>query len=48
MAQKQTMPLTVHGFLKQRLKSSNVNVNPIESIRKPNATVKRSVSNQVT
>ena len=40
--------LTVHGFRIQRLKSSNVNVNPIESMRKPRPSVKRSVCNHVT
>jgi hypothetical protein len=39
---------TVHGFLKHLLKSSNVNVSPIDSIRNPRPTVKRSVSNHVT
>jgi hypothetical protein len=39
---------TVQGFLKHLLKSSNVNVSPIDSIKNPRPTVKRSVSNQVT
>lgn len=40
--------LTVHGFRRHLLKSSNVNVKPIESMRKPKPSVKRSFSNQVT
>lgn len=40
--------LTVHGFLMHLLKSSNVRVNPMESMRNPKPRVKRSVSNQVT
>lgn len=39
---------TVQGFRMHLLKSSKVKVRPIESMRKPNPTVKRSVSNQVT
>lgn len=45
---KKKLLLTVQGFLRQRLKSSNVSVSPIDSMRKPKPTGNRSVPNQVT